>query len=94
MLRVGREVIVTFPNFGYWRDRLQILMGQMPISDELPYQWFDTPNVHLCTVKDFDQFCSEHKIKVLDRLVVTKNRSVHFCPNFFGALALYQLVKK
>ena len=44
MLRVGREVIVTFPNFGYWRDRLQILMGQMPISDELPYQWFDTPN--------------------------------------------------
>ena len=94
MLRVGREVIVTFPNFGYWRDRLQILMGQMPISDELPYQWFDTPNVHLCTVKDFDQFCFEHKIKVLDRLVVTKNRSVHFCPNFFGALALYQLVKK
>lgn len=94
MLRVGREVIVTFPNFGYWRDRIQILMGQMPISDELPYQWFNTPNVHLCTVKDFDKFCEDHKIKILDRVVITKNKSVRFCPNLYGALALYRLVKK
>ncbi|HNZ56039.1 MAG TPA: methionine biosynthesis protein MetW, partial [Methylophilaceae bacterium] len=50
MLRVGREVIVTFPNFGYWRNRLQILTGNMPVSKTLPYQWFDTPNVHLCTI--------------------------------------------
>lgn len=94
MHRVGREVIVTFPNFGYWRDRIQILMGHMPISDELPYQWFNTPNIHLCTVKDFEKFCSHQKIKVLDRVVVTKNLSINFCPNLLGALALYRLIKK
>ena len=53
MLRVGREGIVTFPNFGYWKNRLQIAAGHMPVSDNLPYQWFDTPNVHLCTIADF-----------------------------------------
>jgi methionine biosynthesis protein MetW len=52
MLRVGREAIVTFPNFGYWPHRLQIALGgRMPVSKDLPYQWFDTPNIHLCTVK-------------------------------------------
>ena len=59
MLRVGREVIVTFPNFGHWKHRLQILRGRMPVSDTLPYQWYDTPNVHLCTVADFDAFLAE-----------------------------------
>ena len=69
-------------------------MGHMPISDELPYQWFNTPNIHLCTVKDFEKFCSHQKIKVLDRVVVTKNLSINFCPNLLGALALYRLIKK
>ena len=59
MLRVGREGIVTFPNFGYWRNRLQVLGGHMPVSDNLPYEWFDTPNVHLCTIADFERFCAE-----------------------------------
>ncbi|HEY5862536.1 MAG TPA: methionine biosynthesis protein MetW, partial [Casimicrobiaceae bacterium] len=53
MLRVGREAIVTFPNFGHWTHRLQILRGRMPVSESLPYQWYDTPNIHLCTVADF-----------------------------------------
>ena len=56
MLRVGREAIVTFPNFGHWSHRWQILRGRMPVSETLPYQWFDTPNIHLCTVADFDAF--------------------------------------
>ncbi len=56
MLRVGREAIVTFPNFGHWSHRLQILRGRMPVSKALPYQWYDTPNIHLCTVADFDAF--------------------------------------
>ena len=56
MLRVGREAIVTFPNFGHWTHRLQILRGRMPVSSALPYQWYDTPNIHLCTVADFDAF--------------------------------------
>ena len=94
MLRVGNEVIITFPNFGYWKDRLQVMLGHMPISDELPYQWYNTPNIHLCTLSDFDQFCHKHKMKVLDRLVLTNNKPINVLPNLFGALALYRLIKK
>jgi methionine biosynthesis protein MetW len=94
MLRVGNEVIITFPNFGYWKDRLQVMLGNMPISDELPYQWYNTPNIHLCTLSDFDQFCHKHKMKVLDRLVLTNNKPISVLPNLFGALALYRLIKK
>ena len=57
MLRVGREGIVTFPNFGYWRNRLQVIGGHMPVSENLPYEWHDTPNIHLCTITDFEDFC-------------------------------------
>jgi methionine biosynthesis protein MetW len=91
MLRIGREVIVTFPNFGYWRHRLQSLRGQMPVSKNLPYQWFDTPNVHLCTIYDFDQFCISCNIKVKQRLVLTANEPVTFMPNLMGSLAMYRL---
>jgi methionine biosynthesis protein MetW len=91
MLRVGREVIVTFPNFGYWRNRLQITNGRMPVSKTLPYQWYDTPNVHLCTINDFDQFCKNHKIRILERCVITNSRTVHFMPNLLGNLAMYRL---
>lgn len=91
MLRVGREVIVTFPNFGYWRNRLQILTGNMPVSKTLPYQWFDTPNVHLCTISDFDQFCKNHNITVLERRVITDTQAVEWMPNLLGNLAMYRL---
>ena len=92
MLRVGKQVIVTFPNFGYWRDRIQSMQGVMPKSKELPYSWFNTPNVHLCTIKDFDNLCKVNKYKIVNRLVLTDNQSVRFFPNLFGALALYNLV--
>ena len=91
MLRVGREVIVTFPNFGYWRNRLQITNGRMPVSKTLPYQWYDTPNVHLCTINDFDKFCKNHKISILERCVITNSQTVHFMPNLLGNLAMYRL---
>jgi len=94
ILRIGKTVIVTFPNFGYWRNRFQILMGRMPISEELPYAWFNTPNIHLCTIKDFDNFCSKHHFKVTNRMILTDKKSVAFAPNLFGALALYKLVSK
>ena len=94
MMRVGKEVIITFPNFGYWRNRFQIMQGNMPVSDELPYKWFETPNIHLCTIQDFDNLCRENKIKVEQRLILTDKKSVNFCPNLFGALALYKLVSK
>ena len=67
MLRVGREGIVTFPNFGYWKNRLEVLAGHMPVSDNLPHQWFNTPNVRLCTLADFERFCAERDIRILER---------------------------
>lgn len=93
MLRVGREVIVTFPNFGYWRNRMQITFGVMPVSKSLPYQWYDTPNVHLCTIHDFDQFCVQHQIQVIERKVITGGKDVHILPNLMGNLAMYRLKK-
>jgi methionine biosynthesis protein MetW len=95
MLRVGRDVIVTFPNFGYWRYRFQLAMGgHMPVSDTLPYQWYDTPNVHLCTIHDFDEFCFKSDIVIQERLVLTDKEAVHFMPNMMGALAMYRLRSK
>ena len=94
MLRVGQEVIVTFSNFGYCRNRIQITMGQMPVSKTLPYQWYDTPNVHLCTINDFDVFCRNHNIDILERKVITDGRQVNFMPNFLGNLAMYRLKNK
>ncbi len=91
MLRVGREAIVTFPNFGYWRNRMQITLGNMPVSKTLPYQWYDTPNVHLCTIHDFDIFCKNHNIEVMERKVITEGKDVHFLPNLMGNLAMYRL---
>ena len=93
MLRVGREAIVTFPNFGYWKHRWQILNGRMPVSDNLPYQWYDTPNVHMCTVADFDAFCARKKLRVLSRLVMNHDREQPILPNILGTLALYRLAK-
>jgi methionine biosynthesis protein MetW len=94
MLRVGREVIVTFPNFGYWRNRIQITFGTMPVSKSLPYQWYDTPNVHLCTINDFDKFCAQHQVEVIERKVITDGQDVHVLPNLMGNLAMYRLRKQ
>jgi methionine biosynthesis protein MetW len=90
MLRVGREAIVTFPNFGHWTHRAQVLLGRMPVSQSLPYQWFDTPNIHLCTVADFDAFCAAHAFHVLERVVLHDARRVTWLPNLFGSLAIYR----
>ena len=90
MLRVGREGIVSFPNFGYWRSRLNVLRGKMPVSRELPYQWYDTPNVHLCTLHDFEEFCDGHRVHIHERRVMTGGKEVHLLPNLLGSLAVYR----
>jgi len=90
MLRVGSEGIVSFPNFGYWTNRLQILNGHMPVSEELPYQWYDTPNVHLCTLHDFEAFCRKHQVQILDRRVMTRGSEVSVLPNLLGSMAVYR----
>jgi methionine biosynthesis protein MetW len=90
MLRVGREGIVTFPNFGYWRHRLDILMGHMPVSRTLPYQWFDTPNIHLCTVKDFEDLCVKLGAEILDERVINARGTVGFLPNLLGSVGVFR----
>ena len=90
MLRVGREAIVSFPNFGHWSHRMQVLRGRMPVSPSLPYQWYNTPNVHLCTVADFDAFCAARRFRVDERVVLHDARRVWFLPNLFGSLAIYR----
>ena len=90
MLRVGREGIVSFPNFGHWKNRLSVLSGNMPVSRELPYQWYDTPNVHLCTLHDFEDFCRDLHVAILDRRVMSGEREVRMLPNLLGSTAVYR----
>ena len=94
MLRVGTEAIVSFPNFGYWQHRWQLLRGRMPVSDALPFEWHNTPNVHMCTVADFDAFCARKKLQVLNRLVMNGEREQTLLPNLMGTLALYRLARR
>ena len=90
MLRVGREGIVTFPNFGFWRHRLDILQGHMPVSRTLPYSWYDTPNIHLCTVKDFTGLCRKVGAEILEAHVLHEGRIVSFMPNLLGSLGVFR----
>jgi methionine biosynthesis protein MetW len=92
MLRVGREAIVSFPNFGYWKARIQIAFaGHMPVSKELPYQWYDTPNVHHCTLIDFEALCAKLGIRILERVVLRDGSPVAVLPNLLGSLAVYRV---
>lgn len=93
MLRVGREAIVTFPNFGYWQNRLQILKGHMPVSDTIPYQWYDTPNIHWCMLGDFEELCAKNGIRVVQRVVMDKGKRVSLLPNLRGSLAFYRVAR-
>jgi methionine biosynthesis protein MetW len=94
MLRVGREGIVTFPNFGYWRHRIDILRGRMPVSEKLPYQWYDTPNIHLCTVKDFEDLCAKVGARILDEQVLHEGRIINVLPNLFGSLGVFRFKRR
>jgi methionine biosynthesis protein MetW len=92
MLRVGREAIVSFPNFGFWKARIQIaLAGHMPVSKELPYQWYDTPNVHHCTLIDFEALCAKLGLRILERVVLRNGNPVRVLPNLLGSLAIYRV---
>jgi methionine biosynthesis protein MetW len=94
MLRVGREGIVTFPNFGYWRHRLDILRGHMPVSKSLPYNWWDTPNIHLCTVKDFEDLSRKVGARILDERVIHDGKAVEFLPNLRGSVGVFRFRRK
>jgi methionine biosynthesis protein MetW len=91
MLRVGEEAIVSFPNFGHWRDRLQVLAGRMPVSEALPHQWYNTPNVHLCTLADFEDLCAKLGARIRERAVLHGGRPVRWLPNLRGSIAVYRV---
>jgi len=98
MLRVGKECVITFPNFGYWRCRWYLATrGRMPVSKSLPYTWYNTPNIHLCTFKDFEALCHRKQLKILNRTVVDMNYRDGFLmrlfPNLFGEVAVYHVTK-
>ena len=94
MLRVGREGIVTFPNFGYWRHRLDVIRGHMPVSRTLPHSWYDTPNIHLCTVKDFEDLCAKLGAEILDERVLHAGRQVKVLPNLLGSLGVFRFRRR
>lgn len=96
MMRVGRKSIITFPNFGLWKHRLYLSMkGRMPVSKALPAQWYDTENIHLCTVNDFENFCSQQNVTISRKDIVDYDHRpgalMRLWPNLFGEVALYQI---
>ncbi|MEO6698446.1 MAG: methionine biosynthesis protein MetW [Paraperlucidibaca sp.] len=98
MVRVAREVIVTFPNFGHWKTRWYLLFkGRMPVSRALPYGWFDTPNIHLCTLHDFEALCRSKGLKVLDKLAVDQDQQgsvlARWFPNWFGEIGIFRVTR-
>ena len=98
MLRIGNEGIVTFPNFGHWSCRLHLVSrGRMPVSRFMPYNWYDTPNIHFCTVRDFESLCEERGIRILARDMVgnTQRRPMlaGAWPNLFALTAIYHITR-
>jgi methionine biosynthesis protein MetW len=93
-LRVGKKVIVGFPNFCYIINRFQIFFhGKVPVSPSLPYEWYDTPNLHFLSITDFKDYCKKNQITVDDTAFISKNRTVRFMPNLFGEVGLFLLSK-
>lgn len=95
MLRVGKKGIICFPNFGYWKIRLQLFFkGQMPRTKRIPYEWYNTPNIHHVTIKDFKRVCKKNGIKILKEIPLAgsqqkKNILYTVCSNLFAEDALF-----
>jgi methionine biosynthesis protein MetW len=90
MTRVGREGIVSFPNFGHWTHVLSIVRGHMPVTGQMPYQWYDTPNIHLCTLKDFEDLAAKLNLRILGRATFAGDREIHMLPSSRCTLAVYR----
>lgn len=95
ILRIGREAIVTFPNMGHWRCRLQFAAGRMPVTRHLPNTWYDTPNIHMCTIDDFEELCRARAIAVVERATVDSQHrakiGMQVWPNLLAEIAIYRL---
>jgi methionine biosynthesis protein MetW len=91
IVRVGKECVISFPNFGHWSHRLAVAMGHMPVSKSLPYAWFDTPNVRVLTIADFEGLAHKLGLGILDRVVLHEGRPITWAANVFGSLAIYRI---
>ena len=94
MARVARYGIVSFPNFGYWPHGWSILAGRMPVNDQMPYEWYDTPNLRCATIKDFEELANQVGLDVLECVALEDGKPVSFLPNVRGSLAVFRLKKK
>lgn len=92
--RVGKEAIVSFPNFGYWPHRTALLRGKMPVSKALPYEWYDTPNVRCATIYDFADLADDVGLDVLECMALHEGQPIRWLPNLRGSLAVFRLRKK
>jgi methionine biosynthesis protein MetW len=98
MMRIGKEGIVTFPNMAFWKNRIQLaLSGHMPVTRTLPDNWHDTPNIHLCSLHDFEALCEQNSIKIIQRAAVDHAHRYSIgsklFPNLLGEIALYRFSK-
>lgn len=95
MLRVGREAVISFPNFAYWKNRMAVMQGRMPVSEDLPYAWYESPNLRFFTILDFEALCDELDILIRDRQVLDeKGKLVEDEHNFLGSLAVYRIARR
>lgn len=90
MARVARYGIVSFPNFGYWPHGWSILRGRMPVTGEMPYQWFDTPNIHLCTLRDFEDLAGSLGLLITHVATFKEDKEVKLLPGWRSTLAVYR----
>lgn len=90
MVRVGRTGVVSFPNFGYWPHGWSILRGRMPVTGQMPYAWYNTPNIHLCTLKDFEDLCGKLGLRILERVTYSPTDEVSWLASWRATLALYR----
>lgn len=90
MARVARHGVVSFPNFGYWPHGWSILRGRMPVTGQMPYQWYDTPNIHLCTLRDFEDLAGELGLRILERATFNGDHEIRVLPQWRSTLAVYR----
>ena len=99
LIRIGKRAIISFPNFGFWKVRRDFFFsGKMPKNKILPYEWFDTPNIHLCSVKDFIELCNKNRIIIKDKVLLDENgkkiRSINFLENLLSYQVIFCVSKK
>ena len=90
MARVARQGVVSFPNFGHWKHAMSLLAGRMPVTRHIPYQWYDTPNIHLCTLNDFETLAAKLELNITGRALFADGSSVSVLPALRAALAVYR----